>query len=169
MDARHTERIEWAMDVLAAAALAAATGFAALRLGASPAAAAAVAGASLLVAFRLLRSVEAEIPDFALEAFDLEPIPPTVPVDELLLTDSDRFDPLEPSIGDDELVLDDVLADLGDDSRVVRLFDPSAMPTAGELRVRIERHLDGSRDAAALPDASRALIDALTELRRSLH
>jgi hypothetical protein len=86
---------------------------------------------------------------------------------ELLLTDSDRLDPVERD-APDELVLEDILAELGPESRVVRLFDPAAMPTPGQLNARIERHLSEENGSAAPPDASQALYDALAELRRSL-
>jgi hypothetical protein len=82
---------------------------------------------------------------------------------ELLLTE--RLEPDAPD--DDELVLDDILAALGPQSRVVRLFDPAAMPTPGQLNQRIERHLVKD-DTAAPADASHALHEALAELRRSL-
>ena len=68
-----------------------------------------------------------------------------------------------------ELWLDEVLVPEppapADDSRVVRLFDPSAMPR--------ESIANGSRGANAMstgatPDASEALRDALNQLRRSL-
>jgi hypothetical protein len=74
----------------------------------------------------------------------------------------------EPSV---PLLLDDVLAELRPDSRVVQLFDPERMPTAGQLKSRIDRHLGRvARDAPArhAPDASQALYDALADLRRSL-
>ena len=87
--------------------------------------------------------------------------------DELVLTDADRFAPPE-SEGAGELALQDILAELGPNSRVVRLFDPAAMPTPGQLNARIERHLGEEDSAATAPDASQALYDALTELRRSL-
>jgi len=48
-------------------------------------------------------------------------------------------------------VLDDILAALNPDSRVVRLFERDAIPTS------------------PVPDASQALHDALAELRRSLN
>src|SRR3982751_3020786 len=121
------------MDAFAAAVLAAAAAFAALRLGVSPASAAIVAVATLLVASRLLRSFPAEAPAFALAAFDLERIPSAGALDELLLTDSDRLHRPLASACADELVLDDVLAGLGEDSRVVRLFDASAMPSPAEF------------------------------------
>jgi hypothetical protein len=83
---------------------------------------------------------------------------------ELLLTNSDRLDP-PPG---DVLVLDDILAELGPGSRVVRLFDPASTPSPGQLNARIEQHLrDGTSQAAPL-DASQALHEALAELRRSL-
>jgi hypothetical protein len=85
--------------------------------------------------------------------------------DELLLTDADRLtENVADSRRDDELLLDDVLAELGSDSRVVRLFDASAMPTPGQLKSRIDEHLS----RGSMPDASQALHDALADLRRSL-
>jgi hypothetical protein len=51
---------------------------------------------------------------------------------------------------------------------VVRLFDPAAMPTPGELKGRIDDRLDEMPDAARSADAAQALHDALAELRRSL-
>jgi hypothetical protein len=83
--------------------------------------------------------------------------------DELLLTDSDRLSP-----SSDVLELDQVLAEIGPDSRVVRLFDRKAMPTAGELKSRIDDHLGQGSAAAAPSDAAQALSDALAELKRSL-
>ena len=82
--------------------------------------------------------------------------------DELVLTDADRLHAGE------ALVLDDILAEIGPDSRVVRLFDRSAMPTPGQLRSRIDRHRSQAAAPAGAPDASQALSDALAELRRSL-
>lgn len=83
---------------------------------------------------------------------------------ELLLTDADRLRPeaAEP------LVLDDILSQLGPDSRVVRLFDPAAMPTPGQLKGRIDDHLGRGTAPAPPSDAAQALSDALAELRRSL-
>ena len=82
--------------------------------------------------------------------------------DELVLTESDRLDTSEP------LVLDDILAKIGPDSRVVRLFDRKSMPTPGQLQSRIDSHLGQATAEIAKPDASQALSDALAELRRSL-
>ena len=87
-------------------------------------------------------------PQFAVRAFDVRDIETTEP-DELLLTEADRLgDELvltdsdllmsellltevvePPAQAGDMLILDDVLAELGPESRVVRLFDRKAMPT----------------------------------------
>ena len=87
--------------------------------------------------------------------------------DELVLTDEDR---LKPSLQDHDgmLELDDILAEIGSDARVVRLFDRKAMPTPGQLKSRIDSHLEQGHVAGCAPDASQALSDALAELRRSL-
>jgi hypothetical protein len=65
----------------------------------------------------------------------------------------------------EELVLDDVLAAVEEDSRVVRLFEPN--DTAGEMHARIEDHLR-STPRQTPPDATQELHDALAALRRSL-
>jgi hypothetical protein len=85
--------------------------------------------------------------------------------DELVLTDADR---VVSGGSDDPLVLDDILTELGPDSRVVRLFDRKAMPTPGQLKSRIDDHLGQVPPTAGASDASQALSDALAELRRSL-
>lgn len=45
---------------------------------------------------------------------------------------------------------------------------PCAVPTAGELRESIERHLRGAGAGAPRSDAADELRDALAELRRTL-
>lgn len=165
MRAGHVTRIERVLDAIAAAVLSASVGFGALRLALSPALAAVAAVLSLCVAFVVLRAVD-PVGRYRLADFELSDMPPQP--EELLLTDADRL-PLESSEPSAELLLDDVLAQLGPDSRVVRLFDPAAMPTPGELRARIDRHLNSSNTRPAThPDASQALHEALAELRRSL-
>lgn len=162
MDRARTERIETAVDRLAAAAFSGAVGFAVLQLLGVPAACGAAAAAFAGTALALGR-VGAGEERFELAAFVLATHSPEV--DELLLTEADR---LESCAGLDEpLLLDDVLAEVAPDSRVVRLFDAARMPTPGELNARIERHLDGNGPAAP-SDASQALYDALSELRQSL-
>jgi hypothetical protein len=134
-----------------------------------------IAGAALAAAYflciRVLRGIAPSaarhpLPDFAPPALERARLGELVlteadRLDELLLTDSDRL-----PAGGEPLVLDDILAEIGPNSRVVRLFDPSAMPTPGQMRDRIDRHLDEGTAASA--DDSQALFEALAELRRSL-
>lgn len=87
--------------------------------------------------------------------------------EELLLTEADRVAAAPPSEAAEPLLLDDVLAQLGPDSRVVRLFDRKSMPTPGQLQSKIDHHL-GNRTSGVNYDASEALSEALAELRRSL-
>lgn len=129
-----------------------------------------------------LQPIEAQEPDLAPEellltaamAFPREELLLTrdmaVLTSELLLT---RGQMLNPPLAEepDLLLLDDVLARLQPDSRVVQLFDPEKLPTAGELQSRIERHISNATRVAPVegrPDASQALYDALADLRRSL-
>jgi hypothetical protein len=165
MTTSRAQRIERIVDAGAAAVLAAAAGYCALRLSWQLGSAAAFAGLCLVGSFVLLRSVGPTSGRFRISDFAIADVP--APPEELLLTDADRV-PEEAPTRPDELLLDDVLARLGPDSRVVRLFDRAAMPTPGELRARIDRHLDGGRESAPAPDASQALHEALAELRRSL-
>ena len=101
--------------------------------------------------------------------------------EELILTDADRLAAARsdnPAPAMDELVLDDIVAEPEPDSRVVRLFDRQAMPSPGQLRQQIDRHLavsdlpekGGPEETGPeeTGDASQALSDALSELRRSL-
>jgi hypothetical protein len=170
------DRIEACVESGAAALFAAAVGFCVYRLldltVGQPAlgvvAVALGAGAYLLCRHALTRFAD-EQRQFAVPTFDIGEVEQTQP-DELLLTDADRLQPIEPVAPDDDpLVLDDVLAQIASNSRVVRLFDPAAMPTPGQLQARIDRHLEGGIPSAASPDASQALYDALAELRLSLN
>jgi hypothetical protein len=170
MRAGTVKKIESGIELAATAIFAAAVGFAVFQilgrvadepgLGAFTAAAAVTAYA---LCKRVLIRLGGSEPQFPVPIFDLGTIERRGP-DELLLTDADRLNPADR----DPLVLDDVLAEIGPDSRVVRLFDPAAMPTPGQLKARIDRHLDDRGAAEASPDASQALYDALAELRRSL-
>jgi hypothetical protein len=164
MDPRHAQRIEGITSLAAAAILAAAVAFAVGRLTLSPAAAAGAAVSALLIALLGLRSVASGDRGFSLAQFTPAELA-FEQLDELLLTEADR---VGSSGGADELVLDDILASLGEDSRVVRLFDASAMPTPGQLRARVDRHLGQTRGPREAPDASAALHEALAQLRQSL-
>ena len=162
MGAGWAEKIEAIADCGAAVTLGAAASYASARAGAGPAIAAAAAGICGIGAYWMLRRVIVRQPAFALASF--APVDADFDeCDELLLTDADRAD----NQGD-ELILDDILAKLREGSRVVRLFDPAAMPRPGELGDRIERHLSACPSPSEPPDASEALHAALSELRRSL-
>jgi hypothetical protein len=162
MEARQLDRIEQAIDVAAAAVFAVAAALAAIRLGAAVAVAAGFAALGLCLG--LLRSIKAPAGEFVLQGFEPAALPQCIQLEELELTDADRLHPA----GDGELILEDVLADLSESSRVVRLFDPAAMPSPGELKSRIDRHLDRDSAPPAAADASKALHEALFELRKSL-
>ena len=107
--------------------------------------------------------------------------------DELLLTDADRIASAASSADQAPLLLDEILAEIGPDARVVRLYDRKAMAapalTPGQLQSRIADHLtDGAPQTARFDtptssqrpipssrsDDSEALSAALAELRRSL-
>jgi len=168
MDAALATRIERNVDWAASTLFAAACGFAAFHWFAASvggvtllAQSSAVAVFALAVGQRTLGLVPREQPSLPVPIFDLRCLD-VEPLAELLLTD--RLDAEEP------LELIDVLADVEPDARVVRLFDPAAMPTAGQLNQRIETHLGSAAatQSRVSADASQALHDALDELRRSL-
>ena len=190
MDARLINRIETGAAHGAAALLAGSVGFAAytvlaaagiatpIGLAAAGAGALAYLPCSRLLAGRRDRGFA--LSDFAPRPFEFPDLPEELlltdrvepeelllterlgKADELLLTDADRVD--------SPLLLDDILAEMGPQSRVVRLFDRKAMasPSPGELQARIAYHLDDGAARTAPSDASQALSAALAELRRSL-
>lgn len=172
MSTGRTQWIELTADAGAAAALAAAVAYAIL-LAVAPVPAAAAGALALVAAFAGLRLIRPHEAAYRLADFTVAPVEVEA-LDELLLTDADRLpDELVLTDADrlpaqDELMLEDVLAEPPPDSRVVRLFDPAAMPTPGQLHARIDRHLAGSDPATPSPDASQALHQALADLRRSL-
>ena len=186
MDANRIERIESGAERSAAALFGGAVGYAVYKwlggLAFEPQRAlyAAIAGGAACVLCGLALTSAARgqskhrIPVFDLREFDpfgTEELLLTDRADgelllteraELILTDADRRE------RDDVLVLDDVRAEITGDSRVVRLFDRDAMPTPGELKSRIDGHLEQGSAATGPVDASQALSDALAELKRSL-
>lgn len=184
--ARRIERIERNIDRAASAMFAAACGYAGfvwLRFSTGrpllAAETAAIAVFSYLLSVRVLGSVKpavckAPVPIFNVR--DVEPIETTAAPEQLEEAVSVEATPAEdasptdapPMVDEQALVLNDILAALEPDSRVVRLFDPAAMPTAGELKSRIDRHLDDEAAAAQSFDAAQALHEALAELRRSI-
>ena len=181
-------RIEKAVDRSAAALFALACGYAAhpwFAAVAGPLLFAKTAAAGVfayLLCLRALASVQPQSRKLRVPAFDLREIATDEPAelllteryepDELLLTD--RYEPDELLLTEryesteEPLVLDDILEQLSPDSRVVRLFDPAAMPTPAQLKSRIDRHLDGAAPEVQAPDASQALHEALAELRRAI-
>lgn len=160
MDLRTTERLEAMIDGTAAMLFAAAAAYAVLRAAGEPSPALAGAAFAFLGAFMALRVIRAADPTFAIADFEVQPAPLSV-LDELVLSDSDRLG----ANSSDELVLDDALADPEPDSRVVRLFDPAAMPADSQ---GFDRQFGGAIAVPAPPDASQALLEALTKLRHSL-
>jgi hypothetical protein len=172
MRAADAHRLEAAVGYAAVASLAVAVGFAAFqvtgRITHFPPiiAAAGAALAASPAAFLLLRLLEGgpnPFPQPVFETVEIEPLAQPTPA-ELLLTDADRLEPAD----DDALELQDVLAEITPDSRVVQLFDPAAMPHAGRDHARDDRRLVGGAPYSATPDASEALFAALADLRRSL-
>ena len=138
----------------------------------------AAAAFAYLLSARALGAVRPELPRLPVPIFDVRQVEPMDPgatlpsssselaqTSELLLTD--RIDEAA-ATREEPLLLDDILAELGSNSRVVRLFDPAAMPTPGELGSKIDRHFEGEASAAQTHDAAQALHDALAQLRRSL-
>lgn len=167
MQAETATRIERHVDRTASLLFAMAAGYAAWSAFAwrlvpleRGAAAGAIATLVWLMGFRLLEKIEPEPRKLPVPVFDVREIDAVAP-EELLLTE--RYEPAE-----EPLVLEDILGEIEPDSRVVRLFDPAAMPTPGQLNDRIQRHLVRGAPPAPPQDASQALHDALAELRRSL-
>ncbi len=164
MDEVTIRRAEAIIDFAAAAALGAAVAWLCVQLAFGTLAAAPAGLLGLAAALAALRHVRPEAISFRLAGFDPCDLDPA----ELLLTKLDRAEVVAIIGNSDsqELVLDDALPPADPESRVVRLFDVCAMPTPGELRAQIVRHLGGPQPAP--PDATQVLFDALAELRSSL-
>ena len=183
-------RLDWLVEIAGAAALATAAAFAATKFapvyGWSPSIAVLSGfGGMFAVAFVAMRIVPPETHQLALRDFDLaaeldNDSRADGSLDDVLLLDDlyavpDEFYLDQPQIAVRfkavaELLLDDPLPAPSPDSRVVQLFAEGRMPTAGQLKHRIDRHLasdSGPVDDVAI-DATDALTDALAELRRSL-
>jgi hypothetical protein len=173
MKAERARRIEKNIQRAASAAFAGAVGYAAYnwlggfaiqpQLGAETGG---VAAFAYLASSRALNAVRprgghAPVPVFDLRSIDLDEQA------ELILGDEDRYKPAQEAAAE-PLELDDILAEIGQDSRVVRLFDPAAMPTPGELKSRIDHHLDAQSTESQSAEAAQALHEALAQLRRNV-
>jgi hypothetical protein len=136
-----------------------------LELASRAGASAVAALAAFVLAVRLLDRV-ADGPDPSRAVIGAKDAPPSALLLRLqdVLAEASAAD-----MGAGELLLDDPLLAAGPGSRVVQLFQPGALPTAGELRARIDRHLD-SREGSPDPpvDHSGELFEALASLKRSL-
>ena len=145
--ARTSDDMGWLFDLGGASALAGAAGFAFFNLGPAeyqPFGAAVAASLAFLATYAVLRRVGGE--------------PSILPLNHFSLTEV----AVEPE--PEALLLDDILKSMGPESRVVRMFAPESLPTAGQLQARIDRHIGAEPDA----DAADALHEALAEIRRSL-
>jgi hypothetical protein len=137
----------WLFDLGGASALAGAAGFAFSKLGPPdflPYGTAVAASLAFLAAYAVLKRIGIEQPALPLTPFSsLE---------------------IEPEPEPEAMLLDDVLASMGPDSRVVRMFAPDDVPTAGQLQARIDCHIGDARD----DDAADALHQALADIRKAL-
>ncbi len=191
-------RFDWLVELSGAIAPGLAAGFVALRLAQSSGHPSAVATSVSAAAFFgvglvAMRAVKPESREHALAEFSIKPIetdeepllldtPYEEPLlldtlhEEALLLDRPYEEPLllEDVAGDEPLLLDDALSGPDPASRIVQLFASQPMPTPGQLKERIDRHLaSGSMHVVhehegPAPDASDALYAALAELRQSL-
>lgn len=176
MDAAlHRARLDWLAEITGAAAMMLAVGFAGLQLApvlglGQPIVllAGGIAGAIAGIVMRAVPPAPRRhaLPSFALAPLEVDPLLLDCALDEpLLLTDV---------LEDDVLILDDSLARPDAGSRVVQLFATPRLPTPGQLKDRIDRHLaSGTMHAVRefdgpASDASDALYAALNDLRRSL-
>lgn len=177
-------RLDWLAELAGASAPAAAVAYAASKLAPLngwpvPLALLAGFGGAFIAAYFAMRCVTAEPHYLPLPGFE----PASATDDELLLDQRfEEFDELlldEPWVATPmgaatqavaELLLDDPLPAPAPDSRVVQLFAGARMPTAGQLALRIDRHIaEGAGSGpASSGDASDALSEALAELRRTL-
>ena len=134
------DRAEQAVELAAAAIFSAAVGYALWAAELDVCMAAAVAAATCAAVKFGLGQVTPEAKPYPLPAFAPAAI---------------ESIPTAQGGADDELVLEDKLAEIGPDARVVRLFGPS------------QSH-QSNHPGQVPPDASQALSEALAELRRQL-
>jgi len=159
------------LEVMSAASLGLAVGFAVWSFAAtmSMAAKAGLSGLAGISAFLLAARLLCRLADGPGAAVRMAKVKETDPAALLLRLQDMLAEASAAEQGAKELLLDDALPAAEPDSRVVRLFRAPEMPTAGELRTRIDRHLV-SRGGAPGPatDHSGELFEALESLKRSL-
>jgi hypothetical protein len=176
----HKARFDWLAELAGATALGLAAGFAAFKLAPSlgfTAPIAMILSGTALFALGLLamRAVRPEAREHALADIGVAPLE-RLEADEPLLLETLYEEPLLlTDVAEDEpLLLDDPLVGPKPDSRVVQLFASPPLPTPGQLKERIDRHLaTGAMHVVhefegPAPDASDALYAALADLRSSL-
>jgi hypothetical protein len=179
-------RFDWLAELGGASALAAAAGYAVLKAAPSlglPGPAAMTAGGFACFGLGLIamRAVQPASRAHVLPHFHVEPIAAdelllTQAMEEPLLLQDSCEEPLllEERVDENILLLEDRLAVPAPDSRVVQLFAAQPLPTPGELKQRIDRHLAGAprrtpiQAPSPAPDATQALYAALNDLKRSL-
>src|SRR5687767_4058870 len=119
MGKAHDGNWGWLFDLGGASALAGAAGYAFFTLGPAdylPFGAAVAASLAFLAAYAVLKRIGSE--------------PAALPLGVFAAAE------IEPEAGREALLLDDVLASIGPESRVVRMFAPDQAPTAGQLQAR---------------------------------
>lgn len=166
-------QLDWLVEITGAAAPATAAAFAAAKLapniGWSLSTAVLVGfGGVFAVAFTVMRVIPAEARQLDLSTFEPALVRSGEAFDDVLLLDQPLVEAETGAVA--ELLLDDPLPVPAPDSRVVILFAGGRMPTAGQLKHRIDRHLaEGARPAPdGAIDAADTLSEALAELRRSM-
>lgn len=177
-------QLDWLLELAAALAPATAAAFAGARLGPIygwPMTPALLVGfaATFAMAYGAVRLVPAEARLFALPVVEQAILAIDAAPDDVLWLDErleheellldERWTEVSPSDLVAELLLDDPLPAADPHSRVVQLFAVGRVPTAGQLKSRIDQHLaEGRRPVIELRDDSDALSEALADLRRSI-
>lgn len=165
------ERIERLIDLGAASLLSIACAYCAsmtvsLAGPAKVAIAVSVAGLAFAAALGLLGR-QGRASGAKPSAFDVIPLPDFPKVELLELGPDDEWGERFESRVKAELALGEVPETVDSGSRVVQIFDAREHSTAGELALRIERHI-ARRDSAQVADASAELVDALNKIRQGL-
>lgn len=177
--ARQRATFDGLVELGGASAFALAIGCAAFKLGpvlgSAPLSGLAFSALSFALALLAMRAVSPDSRIHVLGDFNVEPIEAddilelTEMVEEPLLLDTPYEEP-----ADAALLLVDALPGPDPASRVIQLFAGQPMPTPGQLKERIDRHLaTGTMHVVRefegpAPDAADALFAALNELKRSL-